>query len=295
MQRLSVGVVAMLGLGVLVMVAGCGSDGPASLVGDPGGGSSLGTGSLTIAVKFPPRDTVSPKALPYATESVHITVEHGGSLVDEACVERPVNTSAVDAGIESAQTSGDTVTHTFANVPAGDNTVTANAYPASDGGPCTGTIIATASATLTVVAGQTNTVTLIAQPLVISGEAFVCVEGQPTGEPVRALARNTGETVGLCTFWYDADYLPLVPNDVAWSSSDDTVASVAADPSDHTKAVVTAEFAATGYGTCQITAAATPQGVRPTAWGDNGTPEPKIIIDVTVYATGDLEVIVEQQ
>lgn len=89
MQRLSTGVVALVAVCVLVVVGGCGSSGPASRAQEPGVGTPQGTGSLRIAIKFPARDVVGPQDLPYATNSVHITVESQGGIVVEECLARP--------------------------------------------------------------------------------------------------------------------------------------------------------------------------------------------------------------
>jgi len=278
MRTLSTAVLGLFVVCVVMIGAGCGSGGTASLVGEPSG-----TGSLKIAVRFPPRDGVAPQNLPVATNSVHITVEHGGQLVDEACLVRPDNSI------------------TFTGVPAGDTTVTADAYQSSDPG-CTGTIVATCSDSVNVIAGQTTTVTLIAQPLVIWGEAYI-LDSVLTGqqEPLQAPAAiigiemGTGDTVDVYTVWYDVDDNQMLPDDVTWSSTDDTVATVAVlDPLLPNYAQITGEFADTGFGTCQIIASATPEGqqVAPTQMG--GTmPSPEVTIDVTVHARGALEVVVE--
>ena len=127
MRTLSTGVLGLFVVCVVVIAAGCGSGGTASLVRESGG-----TGSLHIAIKFPPRDQVTPQNLPLATNSVHIIVEHGGQLADEVCLVRPDNST------------------TFTGVPAGDKLVTVNAYQSND---CTGTIVATCSDTVNVTAG----------------------------------------------------------------------------------------------------------------------------------------------
>jgi len=284
MRKLTKGIVAGLVMAVLVVLAGCGSggSGTAGLVENP-----QQTGNLHIAVKFPSRDGVTPENLPLATDSVHITVKHQGSMVAEDCLARP----AANGGPV-------TVTFTATGVPAGDNTVTANAYQSSD---CTGTIVATCSAVVNVIAGQTNTVTLTAEPLVIRGEAYVsdgalysAQEPMQVPGPITAMEMGTGDTVDVYTLWYDIDDNQMLPDDVTWASTDDTVATVVADPLDSTIAEITGEFADTGSASCQITATATPAGqeVAPAQMGGS-MPSPEVTIDVTVHARGDLEVIVE--
>jgi len=276
MRRLSTAVLGLFVVYVVVIGAGCGSGGTESLVGEPGG-----TGSLHIAVNFPPRDGVTPQNLPLATNSVHIKVENQGGIVDEACLVRP------DSSI------------TFTGVPAGNTTVTADAYQSPD---CTGTIVATCSDTVNVIAGQTATVTLIAQPLVIWGEAYILdsvLTGQqePLQDPaaIIGIEMGTGDTVDVYTVWYDVDDNQMLPDDVTWSSTDDTVATVAVlNPLLPDYAQITGTFADTGFGTCQIIASATPEGQQVLLAQMGGTmPSPEVVIDVTVNATGAMDVVIE--
>lgn len=278
MRRLVSIIVGLVVVGVVVIAVGCGSggSGSAALVGN-----LQETGSLHIAVKFPPRDEVTPQNLPVATNSVHITVENQGGIVAEACLVRPDNSV------------------TFTDVPAGNTTVTADAYQSGD---CSGTIVATCSDTVNVIAGQTTTVSLTAQLLVIWGEAYISdgvLSGQQEPmqalEPITAIEMGTGDTVDVYTLWYDVDDKQMLPDDVTWSSSDDSVATVTVpEPLLPNYAQITGTFATQGSTQCQITASATPEGqqVLPTQMG--GTmPSPKVTIDVTAYARGALEVTIE--
>ena len=81
----------VLGVCILVTVAGCGGGAPEALVGDTGVQDPQGSGSLHFAVRFPPRDEVAPEALPVATNSVGITVHTLSpyALVGSACIQRP--------------------------------------------------------------------------------------------------------------------------------------------------------------------------------------------------------------
>ncbi len=290
MRKLTGGIVAGVVMAVLVMLVGCGSggSGSAGLVNEPGGQNPQETGSLRIAVKFPAREGVTPQNLPLATNSVHITVEHQGSMVAEDCLARP----APNGGPL-------TVTFTVTGVPAGDNTVTANAYQSSD---CTGTIVATCSTVVNVIADQTNTVTLTAQPLVSWGEAYVSggvlygqQEPMQIPGPITAIEMGTGDTVDVYTLWYDVDDNQMLPDDVTWSSSDDSVATVTVpQPLLPNYAQIIGTFSDTGSASCQITASATPEGqeVAPAQMGGS-MPSPEVTIDVTVHARGTVAVIVE--
>ncbi len=266
MRRVFTGVVGALVVGALVMGAGCGSggSGPAALVGEPGVGSPQETGSLHVAVRFPPCSGVTPQGLPAAASSVRIIVIGiGDQTVADVCLQRPAG-------------NGGTVSTTITDVPAGDNIVTVAAYASAD---CSGTPVAFALETVTVVAGQTNTVTIVTQPTVI------------TGTVDSSIVRITvGETADVQTQWFDIDGNEAMPVGVTWSSSDETVATVAPDVDDSRQATITG----IGVGNCLLTATSSPDSQVQPAQGPSAVEvQRQVLIDVTVYETGGLEVIVE--
>ena len=260
-------VLGLLGVCILVTVAGCGSGGPESLAADPGIENSGGTGNLHFAVRFPPREEVDPQSLPVATDSVSIavytTVPY--TLVDSACIERPPPNGG-----------GDPLSTTFEEVPAGQVEIDVHAYESIN---CTGTTIAHCQALAQVVAAQTTTVTMVTDPLVIVGI------GTPTAPEI-----GEAGSLPVTTEWFDADGNPMIPDSVAWSSDDTNVATVTPDGGDDRLATITG----VAVGTCQVTAEASPTGAPAVAQVSPRTIVPaQVIFGVTVVDSGDLEVIVE--
>lgn len=257
----------LVGVCCLLTVLGCGGSGGAggTSSGTVRAPSSEGTGTLSVAVKFPDREEASPQKLPLATDSVNILVEYGGSNVANLCLQRP------DPG------GGEETVSATVDVPAGSNVVAANAYATLD---CTGTIIGYATKTVNVVANQTTTVTLTIQPTVVSGSA------DATDVSVRTAASSVVKTE-----WFDIDGNAVDPQNVAWSSSDTDIATAAALPAGPEQGKITG----VAVGTCQVTATATPQAAgKPLGPLGGGTlPTPKVTINVTVLERGAVEIIVE--
>ena len=144
---------------------------------------------------------------------------------------------------------------------------------------CTGTTIAYCYAEADVITGETTTVSMIADPLVVIG----------TGTPA-ALEIGEGGSEDVATEWFDADGNPMIPDAVGWESDDPGVATVAVNPGDDTLATITG----VGIGTCQVTAEASPTGAPAVAQVSLRAIVPaEVTFAVTVVDTGDIVVIVE--
>ena len=124
-NRVRLGLLAVLLTGV---VAGCGGG---------SGGAPAGTGRATITVTWPDRS----RLIPVASNSIKVTFSKGATVVASQVLQRP--------------TQGNQTTATFDALPPGDLTVTAAAYPTTDG---TGVAQAKASLPVTIVANQVTPV-----------------------------------------------------------------------------------------------------------------------------------------
>lgn len=270
-EKLRGAVLGLVGVCALLAVVGCGSSGGGAVTarGNASGAvsppTSEGSGTLSIAIKFPDRDTVSPQKLPLATNSVNILVEYDGSNVVDVCLKRP------------DPSGGEETVSTTVDVPAGSNVVAANAYATLD---CTGAIIGYATKVVDVVANQTTTVTLTIQPTVVSGTA------DNTDVSVRPESSYVVKTQ-----WFDVDGNPVVPDNVTWASSNKSIATAAALPAGVDQGKITG----VAKGTCKVTATAIAQakGKPLGPLGAGVLPTPKVTIDVTVLAQGAVEIIVE--
>ena len=154
------------------------------------------TGRATLAVRWPQRG----RLVPFAANSVRVSVFRGNSLLGEQLITRPAS------GGESSAT--------FDRLPVGDATVRAVAYPNADG---TGVAQAQADTSIVVKKGEVSPVRVTMASTVTTFAITPAVSLLNTGQSVRlsATARNAaGETV------------LTAPGTITWSSRDGAVAGV---------------------------------------------------------------------
>lgn len=115
------------GLVVGVALFGCGGK---------GGASSPKGASLEYKVEWPNRA----RATPIAANSAVVTLVKDGVVIDQATLNRPQDSNAEATSL-----------HTFENLPTGDLSVSATAYPELDG---SGNAVATGGSTVTMAKGE---------------------------------------------------------------------------------------------------------------------------------------------
>lgn len=206
----------------------------AGLVGCGGGGAPTGdTGSIALAVIFPPRDgevgTAAEEGLPNATNSVRITITGNDSLWKrEVLLVRPAGGGAVQTQLD--------------NVPVGVCHIVARAYATADG---TGQPIAEAQTTATVSSGHTTNVTMTVDTLAVSVDIPASINMEP------------GDAVSVTPVALDADGNTCINVNYVWTNTAPTVVDVPATGSSVT-------FTAIKDGSAQVTVTDTRSGEQDT-------------------------------
>ena len=210
---------------VLTAYLGCGG----------GGVSSGATGSVRITVMFP-SDTseLAPQRLPYATESVRVTIGPSEALVATAQVP-----GWQEQVLLQKPPGGGQVSATTGSVPAGWVNVLAQAFANLQG---TGDVIALAQTEVDVPAGGTATAYLVTEALTVVVELNVST-----------LDLELTQSGILIATAKDADGAVIIGADFVWDSNDQAVATVAAlSPS--------ATVTSVADGNCEVTATETITG-----------------------------------
>src|SRR5579862_5165028 len=133
--RTLLAVAGLLGAAALTGCGGGGMTGAGQQIADDGSGR----GAIEISVKWP----APSKLIPVTSQAIAVVVKStsGSVLATPPVITKPVGTLT-------------STSSTIGNLPAGSVTVTATAYPNSDG---SGNAQATGSLTATVQAGKTTT------------------------------------------------------------------------------------------------------------------------------------------
>ena len=188
-----------------------------NLIGCGGGSSSnsSGTGRAVIKITWPDRS----RLLPLASNSIKVIFTRGAQTVDSQLIPRPA--------------SGNQTQTTFINLKTGSLTLTATAFPNSDG---TGVSQASGTTPVTIQSGQTTAVTLtmastIDHLEITPANPFVKVG---TNVQLSATAKDSGGAVVL-----------LSPSKLTWQSSDTSKAKVDTNGSVSAIAVGSADITVT--------------------------------------------------
>jgi hypothetical protein len=175
------------------------------IIGCGGGNNTMGSGAATrrtgqalLTIKWPVATT---RLIPVATNSIEITIANVSGMLTTQIVNRPSNVPP-------------TSTVTFANLNAGNLTVTATAYPQAN---AVGIAQATGSAGLTITAGANALLTLtmnttITQVIVTPSLPILAVAG--TTQLVADPQDSAGDTV------------LVAPGNISWSSANPSIATV---------------------------------------------------------------------
>lgn len=187
---------ALLGVLLSGLIIGCGGGHSTGIV-------SRATGRATFTMQWPERS----RLIPAAANSIVLTIRQGEKAVASKTLARPA--------------SGGTATAVFEDLPPGDLTTTASAYPQANG---TGTAQATASVPLHIQANQNSTFTLTMLTTIVK------IELSP--DPVVVF---TGESRQLTATAKDAaDAIVLLsPGKLTWQSSNTGAATVDANGTVH--------------------------------------------------------------
>lgn len=182
------------------LLAGCGGGGSLlpAVPAPPAGPLAPAAGAATFTVKWPDR-AASPRLgsrlIPAASNSIVLIVKRGGTVIASQTLARP------------------TVTLTLPNLPVGTLTVSAAAYPSSNG---TGAVQASASAPLVITSGQATSLTLSLADTISSIRVTSASQSLPLGG-----------TLALLATAYDlSGNVVLTGGSVTWTSSNTSVASV---------------------------------------------------------------------
>jgi len=190
-----VSICTLLALTALLLV-GCGTGNnalrPASATGN--------TGRAVLTIKWPALD----RLIPVASSSIKITITKVGGFSTSQTVARPTNVPP-------------TSTVTFNDLPTGDLSVTASAYPLAN---AAGIAQATGTAPETISAGQTTYLTLIMNSTITQVLVTPVTPTVVTGGVVTLTA--TPENI-------DNNIVLVALGNITWSSSDLTVATVDRD------------------------------------------------------------------
>jgi len=183
----------LLSLSIAASVAGCGG----------GGGSArpASTGTAALTIKWPARTT---RLIPVSANSITVTITEGSQSVSTQTVPRP--------------STGDTSTVKFTDLPYGSLSVSAAAYPTTDG---TGVAQATGAGTLTEVVGTPGSITIslasTVAKLAISPNPITCGKGLTTNLTVSAVDAS-GNVVLLA--------VGNASEPIAWSTGNAKIAMV---------------------------------------------------------------------
>jgi len=224
MSRWWIAACLLLGVGLLGAYLGCGG----------GGVSSGATGDVRITVMFPPDTSQpAPQRLPYATESVRVTI---GPSVAMLAAQVPGWQEQV---LLQKPSGGGQVSATTGSIPAGWVNVLAQAFADLQG---TGDVIALAQTEVEVPAGGTATAHLVTEALTVVVELNVST-----------LDLELTQSDILIATAKDADGAVIIGADFVWDSNDPPVATVAAlSPS--------ATVTSVADGNCEVTATETITG-----------------------------------
>lgn len=178
------------------------------------------TGRATFTIRWPETS----RLIPFAANSIKITVSREGALVGEQLVTRPAN--------------GGAATAIFERVPLGPTLVRAVAYPNADG---SGVSQAQADTSITVVAGQTTPVKLSLQSTINKIDVTPPVSALTVGQTASLIATPKNES---------GEVVLVAPSTLVWSSQAPTVANVD----------VSGQVTAVGVGTATIEVKETESG-----------------------------------
>lgn len=201
------------------LLAGCGGSNKSS-------DTSEGRASFTI--KWPDRSRSS-RVIPLTAQSIKVSILQDGNVYTSQTAARP--------------TTGNTTTVNFTNLPLGDLTASASAYPNADG---TGTAQAAGSVPLTIQAGQTSSVTLDMNSTIVSVSLSLNTlnltlnNGTIQSASVTATARDA-----------DGNVVLISPQELGWTSDAPGVATVYAVQD------TIGRVTAAGVGTAHVTASVT--------------------------------------
>lgn len=131
----------LFALAGMVLLAGCGGGNGvgSSGIGQTGSQTSSRSGQLSITVEWPaPSRLIGTRLIPAASNSIVVNLLQGTSLIATRTLSRP--------------TTGNTTSTTISNMAPGAYSLSAVAYPNTNG---TGTAQAQATTAVTVISGQT--------------------------------------------------------------------------------------------------------------------------------------------
>jgi hypothetical protein len=176
-------------------MAGC-----AGSSGTPAGTQPAQTRRALFQIAWPARPSDTSRLVPAAANSVQVTILSGTTVVSSQLAVRPA--------------AGGSTTVTFDSLPVGAFTVSAAAYPQADG---TGTVLATATAPLSLFSAQTTQFSLTLQSTIDHLELSV---------PATTVNAGTTMQVGVTAKDATGAIVLLTPSKLAWNSSNTSVASV---------------------------------------------------------------------
>ncbi len=186
-------VFVLLLLGALsLLLAGCGGGG---VTPAPRGD----TGRLAIAITWPERS----RLVPVLTESIQLALNHAVAGTLTRTAERPE--------------AGGTSTVTFEDIPVGDVTLTATAYPFAN---AAGTALAVGQVSGTVYYNQTTTLSVTMQSSIAS------VSVTPEAGDATVLIGETNALIATAQNAANAMVLVNAASGFHWTSSNPTIASV---------------------------------------------------------------------
>lgn len=214
---------------VALLLAGCGGSGSSS------SSSTSGSGVATMVIKWPE----ATRLIPLAANSITASLYSGSTKIKSTTVARP--------------TTGNTSTVTFSGLPAGTLSVSAAAYPNSDG---TGVAQASALTTMLVQNDKTTTISLTMASTITE------VEMTPT---TATIGINATQQVTANPINVDGDTVLVAADNVTWESSDETVATVSDTGlvtalATGTTTITYTESESAKVGTTTITVSTTPGG-----------------------------------
>jgi hypothetical protein len=196
MRCMSVALAAIAVLGsasTLLLTSGCGGAGSR----DTASGAARATnGRATFTVRWPERS----RLIPFAAESIRVSIHKGDSVLGEALLTRP--------------TSGGTATANFDRLPTGNALVTATALPNADG---TGVAQAKADIGVNIVAGQTTPVNLTMASTIDHDEVTPAIPSLAVGDTMQ-LAATAKDATGAVVL--------TSTSTIGWESKNTAIATV---------------------------------------------------------------------
>jgi hypothetical protein len=218
LQPFALAVLALFGT---AGISGCGGGSSSSA---PAIASSLGRATITL--QWPERSTTASRVIPVGANSIRVVFSQNGTEAQTQLLTRPSGSGAL------------TSTASFTDLPQGDYTVTATAYPNTDG---TGVMQAQATASTTITTGQLTRVGLTL------GSTVDRIAILPDNIPL------TAQPTVITATAFDAQNNVVVGGNWVWTNSNPAVISLVSEGG-------TATISAVGAGSATITLTETESG-----------------------------------